>query len=127
MPTRPETKARYPANFDKEIAPAIRRRAGNRCEGSPTNPDCRLVNHSWIYRDNGRAVVVDAADVDRYPTKTGALKTKGRHRPTGRDVHMVILTVAHYPDPDPANCDPSNLHCWCQQCHHRHNPKWSPL
>ena len=29
----------------------------------------------------------------------------------------VVLTVAHYPDHNPANCDDSNLHANCQRCH----------
>src|SRR5574338_65833 len=31
----------------------------------------------------------------------------------------VVLTVAHYPDPDPMNCADSNLHSLCQLCHNR--------
>lgn len=30
---------------------------------------------------------------------------------------MVTLTVAHYPDHDPANCAEDNLHALCNQCH----------
>lgn len=29
----------------------------------------------------------------------------------------VVLTCAHYPDPDPMNCDPDNLRALCQRCH----------
>lgn len=29
----------------------------------------------------------------------------------------VVLTCAHYPDPDPMNCDPANLRALCQRCH----------
>lgn len=29
----------------------------------------------------------------------------------------VVLTIAHYPDPNPANCDDSNLLALCQKCH----------
>jgi hypothetical protein len=29
----------------------------------------------------------------------------------------VVLTIAHYPDHTPENCDPGNLHAWCQRCH----------
>ncbi len=31
----------------------------------------------------------------------------------------VVLTVAHYPDPDPANCADDNLQALCQRCHNR--------
>lgn len=30
---------------------------------------------------------------------------------------MVVLTVAHYPDHAPENCDSANLHLNCQRCH----------
>lgn len=31
----------------------------------------------------------------------------------------VVLTVAHYPDPDPMNCADENLQALCQRCHNR--------
>jgi hypothetical protein len=37
-----------------------------------------------------------------------------RHPVTGS---RVVLTVAHWPDHDPRNCDMNNLHAWCQRCH----------
>lgn len=30
---------------------------------------------------------------------------------------VIVCTTAHYPDPDPRNCDPANLHFWCQKHH----------
>lgn len=32
---------------------------------------------------------------------------------------IVVLTVAHHPDPDPMNCTDSNLQALCQSCHNR--------
>lgn len=32
---------------------------------------------------------------------------------------IVVLTVAHYPDPNPMNCNPANLQALCQRCHNR--------
>lgn len=29
----------------------------------------------------------------------------------------VVLTISHYPDMDPRNCDPANLAARCQRCH----------
>lgn len=29
----------------------------------------------------------------------------------------VVLTIAHISDPNPMNCDPSNLKALCQRCH----------
>ena len=34
--------SKYPENWFTEIRPAILKRAGNRCEGSPAYPDCRV-------------------------------------------------------------------------------------
>jgi len=36
------------------------------------------------------------------------------HPATGSEV---VLTVAHWPDDDPQNTDPENLHAMCQRCH----------
>lgn len=44
-PIRPENKKRYPANWLTEIRPRILDRAGNRCEGSPAFPECRVANY----------------------------------------------------------------------------------
>lgn len=30
---------------------------------------------------------------------------------------QVVLTIGHYPDPAPENCEPANVHAWCQKCH----------
>lgn len=35
------------------------------------------------------------------------------------DTHRRTMSVAHYPDPDPANCAPENLHALCSGCHNR--------
>lgn len=34
-----------------------------------------------------------------------------------------VLTVAHYPDEDPMNVEPENLHAWCSVCHLRADAK----
>jgi hypothetical protein len=36
----------------------------------------------------------------------------------GRPV-AIVLTIAHHPDPDPANVSDDNLHALCQLCHLR--------
>ena len=43
MPIRLENKDRYPDDW-KQIVERIRRRSGDRCEGSPAYPDCRALN-----------------------------------------------------------------------------------
>lgn len=35
------------------------------------------------------------------------------------DMITIVLTVAHYPDPDPMNCVDDNLLSLCQLCHNR--------
>lgn len=32
---------------------------------------------------------------------------------------VIVLTIAHLDDPDPANCDLDNLAALCQRCHNR--------
>lgn len=106
MPIRPENKARYPANWSSEIVPLIRERSGNRCEGSPAYPDCRLVNGWHGYRDDaGVFHHVDPKEAARWSGVVHGYKT-----------FRVVLTVAHL-DHIPENCDPSNLMHWCQRCH----------
>lgn len=39
------------------------------------------------------------------------------HEPHPVTGSRVVLTVAHWPDHDPRNCDMDNLHAWCQRCH----------
>jgi hypothetical protein len=41
-------------------------------------------------------------------------RNRGVHPETGA---YVVLTTAHYPDPDPLNCDDDNLLSLCQRCH----------
>jgi hypothetical protein len=35
------------------------------------------------------------------------------------DTHRRTMSVAHYPDPDPRNVAPENLHALCSGCHLR--------
>lgn len=109
MPIRPENRARYPKDW-KAISQRIRARAGNRCEGSPDFPDCRVPNYSIGYRDErgvwiekGHGSQQDLADLQ---FSYGDLFSLTR----------IVLTVAHL-DHTPENCDPSNLRAMCQRCH----------
>jgi hypothetical protein len=58
---------RYPANWRTEIVPAIRARAGDRCEGSPAYPDCRVENHT-PHPVSGKRVVLTTAHLDHNPS-----------------------------------------------------------
>lgn len=108
MPIRPENKQRYPKDW-KRIADAIRVRAGQRCEGSPAFPDCRVPNGAVGYRVGGRWVhlgeSVDAAGLAIDAAVEDGFK-----------VTRIVLTVAHL-DHTPENCEPQNLKALCQRCH----------
>ncbi len=65
MPIRPENKDRYPADW-KRIREQILLRAGNRCEGSPTYPDCRAANGEQHPVTRSR-VVLTIAHLDHVP------------------------------------------------------------
>lgn len=108
MPIRPENRARYPKDW-KAISQAARDRAGNRCEGSPDFPDCRVANGAIGYREHGRWIQLGES-VDAAGLAIDAAEEDG-HRIT-----RIVLTVAHL-DHTPENCDPDNLRAWCQRCH----------
>ena len=65
MPLAPAARRRYPADW-KDIADAIRQRAGNRCEGSPTYPDCRAEN-GQPHPVTGSRVILTCAHLDHTP------------------------------------------------------------
>lgn len=108
MPIRPENRKRYPKHW-KAIVAQVRERSGDRCEGSPAFPDCRVPNGAVGYRVDGRWVelgesaeaaglAVDAAIAD------------------GFKVTRIVLTTAHL-DHVPEHCDLANLRHLCQRCH----------
>ena len=66
MPILPQHRARYPQNWQTDIRPAILRRAGNRCEGSPAYPECRAANHE-PHPVTGSLVVLTVAHLDHTP------------------------------------------------------------
>lgn len=57
----------YPPNWFSEIRPSILERAGNRCEGSPAYPDCRVENHQ-PHPITGSRVVLTIAHMDQDKT-----------------------------------------------------------
>jgi len=65
MPIRPENKDRYPKDW-KKISLSIRKRAGNRCEGSPDYPDCKAEN-GCSHPVTGSRVVLTVAHLDHTP------------------------------------------------------------
>lgn len=65
MPIRPENRERYPANW-RMIRGVILLRADNRCEGSPSYPDCRVRNGE-PHPVTGSIVVLTIAHLDHTP------------------------------------------------------------
>ena len=66
MPIKRENAAKYPADW-RAISAAVRRRAKNRCEGSPGHyPACRVRNGEK-HPVTGSVVVLTVAHLDRRP------------------------------------------------------------
>lgn len=66
MPIKPENRARYPRNWKAEIRPQILERAGHRCEGSPSYPECRAENYQ-AHPATGSKVILTIAHLDHIP------------------------------------------------------------
>ena len=108
MPIRPENRGRYPANWS-EIVEQVRARSGDRCEGSPAFPDCRVANGSVGYRADGQWVHLGDS-----PDEAGLAADAAAD--DGFAVVRIVLTTGHL-DHTPENCDLANLRHWCQRCH----------
>jgi glyoxylase-like metal-dependent hydrolase (beta-lactamase superfamily II) len=108
MPIRPENRSRYPKDW-KAIVAQVRERSGDRCEGSPAYPDCRVQNGAVGYREEGRWVQLGES-VDDAGEKIDAAHCDGFR------VTRIVLTTGHL-DHTPENCDLANLRHWCQRCH----------
>ena len=102
----PMDRSKYPDDWE-EISRRIRERDGNRCKF------CGVVNGVVGYRlANGEFVQVYDS-IDNLDVQADALMLDGV-----RLIH-IVLTVAHWPDPDPMNCADENLRALCQRCHNR--------
>lgn len=107
----------YPPSWP-EIRARIIVRAGNRCEGSPKYPDCRLLNGSVIRREKGIAREPSAQEwdmINRRIRLSGSNMTESlRHF----GFTKVVLTVAHV-NHDKENHDvkDEDLKLNCQACH----------
>ena len=108
MPIKPENAARYPKDW-RAVRERILARAGNRCEGSPAYPDCRIPN-GW-FRNNTTGEVTD----DAWLTESWTLADRN-------SVTRIVLTIGHL-DHTPENCDDDNLKAWCQRCHLTYDAK----
>lgn len=89
---------KYPKNW-KAIALAVKEAAGWQCQkcGKP----CRKAGES-----------LEDFQYRLYKTISERLAAECLLKP-----QRFTLTVAHWPDPDPMNVSPENLHAWCSVCH----------
>ena len=108
MPIRPENRARYPKDW-KRIVAQVRERSGDRCEGSPAFPDCRVSNGAVGYRDAGRWVQLGES-VDDAGERIDAAHYDGFK------VTRIVLTTGHL-DHTPENCAEDNLRAYCKRHH----------
>jgi hypothetical protein len=115
----------YPANWKKEIRPAVLTRAEHKCER------CGLRNYSVGHRErDGRFVGVHgnitldpAGEGLLYPSLEPLTHKEARKIADGlnlieQEVHymVIVLTIAHL-DHNPAHNDMQNLGALCQRCH----------
>lgn len=118
---------KYPRNWKSEIRPQILARAENKCEV------CGAENGSYGYRSKS-GEWYDAIDILEICEKTGLdLFEEGQPlahcfqivdgHPNPTKPTKIVLTIAHWHDPDPMNCDLENLRAACQHCHLKHDAK----
>lgn len=104
----PCNRSDYPANWPQIRARILRRaggaeadpRIGARCEW------CSVPNYA-IRRG------------DTVTSSSDSYQESARLKKSGETV--VVLTIAHINDPNPANCADDNLAALCQRCHLRHD------
>ncbi len=114
--------SKYPPNWKSEIRPAALERAGNKCE------ICGAENGEYGYRDK-RGVWWASQHIDDILHNSGRdLFEAGEWldhcwdrfgnptKPT-----KIVLTIAHFYNPDPMDCRPENLKALCQRCHLHHD------
>lgn len=104
----------YPKNWRK-IRESILYRASNRCECSGQCGDAHA---------GGRCNAPNGATIKRNPERPAQWQEHhGCSLCLGGDPEchsiLVVLTIAHYPDPTPSNCSDENLFAGCQRCHLR--------
>lgn len=114
--------SKYPPNWKSEIRPRILARAGNRCEL------CGAKNKDVGYRGKGGkwfSYEFIESELDKHgrdlfdsdePLAHCWDKRGNPTKPT-----KIVLTIAHWYDKDPMNCEDDNLKAACQYCHINHD------
>ena len=117
MPIRPENKDRYPANWETEIVPSIRKRSGNKCE------DCGVPNYELGGRGptglwHKARPIGEKLLRHEWPRPGDEAICVGYDKPLR--IVRIVLTVAHL-NHIPEDVKPENLKHWCQRCHNRYD------
>jgi len=118
----PADMSRYPDDWP-DIRQQILRRAGGNEDDPRVGAHCEkcgLQNYAYGYRlDDG--MLVQYGIGENYQDARDAANELQRWKV--EKIIVIVLTIAHVNDPDPANCDPDNLAAWCQACHNRYDMK----
>jgi hypothetical protein len=102
----PFDRSKYPDDWE-EISRRIKERDGNCCK------QCGVENGAVGYRLASGEFVKVASSAEEVGLQADALTLDGIN------LIRIVLTVAHWPDPDPMNCEDDNLQALCQRCHNR--------
>lgn len=116
----PMNRKLYPANWT-QISQRIRERANNHCEV------CGIENHTLILRSDidGSRYLTLRNDGCYYAQAGEVVRLSEMPEEFERDKFTrVVLTVAHWDNPDPMDCRDENLKALCQRCHLMHDKKW---
>lgn len=113
---------KYPPTWKTEIRPAILERAGNACE------ICGAKNGDYGYRDKtGKWYDAQTIDdllgdhgIDLFDAG-GSLDHHFDKKGNPTKPVKIVLTIAHWDNPDPMDCRPENLKAACQYCHLKHD------
>lgn len=105
MPIRPENLALYPPDW-KAIRERILERDRHCCAS------CGVPNRAIGWRDEDGKFHLVERDGDRQLLAD----TQFRYGDLRRLI-LIVLTIAHLHDPNPANCADDNLAALCQRCH----------
>lgn len=130
MPIKPKNKKQYPSSWP-QIREQILARADHKCEW------CGVPNYSIGYRDKSGVFVpyegnnwtvlagqgINYQSLERMSYSEAKQWVDDLNEIGGRKYIVIVLTIAHIYDKDPANCDFDNLAALCQQCHNRHDAK----
>lgn len=120
----PVDMKKYPANWE-EIRRAVLLRAGGSAEDARIGARCEfcgVLNYAVGFRGDDGIFNPIKWDCDYSSNYQHAREIadfmNDQESPSGAFI-VIVLTVAHLKDPNPANIDMSNLAALCQRCHNK--------